>query len=388
VSRRHAELLPTRHGVVVRDLGSSNGVRVNGARVQEALVKIGGEFFLGETHIRLMDGSAPRVQPSARERFGGLVGASVAMREVFAVLELAAPSDATIMLESGSGCGKEVAARAIHDHSPRSAGPFVVFDCGSTSVELIQSALFGHKKGAFTGAVQDRAGAFVEARGGTLLLDEIGELPLESQTHLLRALEAGVVTPVGGDRPVKVDARVITATHRDLFEMVEAERFRLDLFHRLAVVHVRLPALRDRLEDLPTLIRFFYEGRGHEPGAIEGPNLEQLRGHAFEGNVRELRNILERSWVLSGAGSHRFADLTLWLGPQLGGQAPPALVIDAALPYKEAKEKLIERFEARYLPDLMARVSGNLSQAAKQAGLSRRHLRSLLVKHGLRAGAE
>jgi DNA-binding NtrC family response regulator len=384
VSRQHAELLPALQGVLVKDLGSRNGTRVGGALVREALVTPGREFLVGETRLRIVDGGAPVLPPSARERFGGLVGASTTMREVFAVLELAAPTDATVLIQGPSGSGKEVAARALHDHSRRSAGPFVVFDCSSVSRELLQSALFGHKKGAFTGALSDRSGAFVEASGGTLFLDELGELPLDSQTHLLRALETAQVTPVGGDRPLKVDVRVVAATHRELFEMVEQKTFRLDLFHRLAVVHLRLPPLRDRLEDLPVLIRHFYEGRGVEPGPVDGPNLNLLRSHPFDGNVRELRNILERSWVLSAGGAPRFADLALWLGPaQAAAPSSAGLSVDAGLPFKDAKEKLLADFEARYLPDLMARHGGNLSAAARHAGLSRRHLRALLVKHGL-----
>lgn len=382
VSREHAQIAPARNGVLLKDLGSSNGTRVGGALIREVLVPVGGEFCLGETKIRLLDGGAPQIPPSNRQRFGGMVGASVAMREVFAVLELASPSDATVLLQGGSGCGKELAARAIHDHSTRNAGPFVVFDAGSTSRELLQSALFGHKKGAFTGAVADRPGAFVEAEGGTLFLDEIGELPLESQTHLLRALESKQVIPVGGDRARPVNARVVAATNRDLFSMVEDKTFRLDLFHRLAVVHVRLPNLSDRLEDIPALIQHFYEGRSEKPGVIGGPNLDLLRSHPFAGNVRELRNILERSLVLT-AGSHQFNDLKLWLGPQMGSPPSNSFNVDTSIPYKEAKETVIDSFEARYLPDLMARFNNNVSQAAKHSGLSRRHLRALLVKHGL-----
>jgi len=387
VSRHHAELTPTRGGALLRDLASRNGTRVAGALVREALVTAGNEFFVGETRLRLLDGGAPRIAPSKRERFGGLVGSSALMREVFAVLELAAPSDATVLLQGPSGCGKELAARALHDHSARSAAPFVVFDCSSQSRELLQSALFGHRKGAFTGAVADRAGAFVEAAGGTLFLDEIGELPLESQTHLLRALESGTVTPVGGDRSRKIDVRVVAATNRDLFAMVEQQTFRLDLFHRLAVVHVYLPPLRDRLDDLPVLIRNFYEGRGREPGPVAGPNLAQLRSHPFAGNVRELRNILERSSVLAGRPLP-FGELTLWLGSQQAPAPEPALPVNIDLDYKQAKEALIEAFEARYLPQLIERYQGNITRAAEHAGLSRRHLRALLVKHGLKDGGD
>jgi DNA-binding NtrC family response regulator len=383
VSRHHAEVHPARGGALVRDLGSTNGTHVAGARIQEVLVAAGGELTVGSTRIRVLDGGGPRVPPSERDRFGGLLGTSRVMREVFAVLELAAPTDATVLLEGPSGTGKELCARALHDHSARAPRPFIVFDCGAVEKDLLKSALMGHKKGAFTGADRERAGAFVEADGGTLFLDEVGELPLEAQTFLLRALESSEVIPVGGDRARKIDVRVVAATNRDLFAMVEAGTFRLDLFHRLAVVHVRMPGLRDRIEDLPALVRGFYEGRGFDPGPIVGENLEALRAHPFVGNVRELRNILERSWVLAGE-TKEFQALPLWLGPRADSPRATAFEVDVGLPFKEAKEEIVERFEAAYLPELLARTSGNISQAAKHAGLSRRHLRALMDKHGLR----
>ena len=384
VSRVHAEVLPAKGGALVRDLGSRNGTWVGDARVQEAVVPVGGELRVGETRLRVIDRGAPLLEPSRRDRFGALLGESRAMREVFAVLELAAPTDATVLVEGPSGTGKELTARALHDHSPRAAGPFRAFDCGTTQRELLSSALLGHKKGAFTGATADRPGAFVEATGGTLFLDEIGELPVEHQTQLLRALESRQVTPVGGDRARAIDCRVVAATNRDLAAMVEAGTFRLDLFHRLAVVQVRVPPLRERLEDLPALVRGFYEGRGVDPGPIDGPNLDALRAHAFDGNVRELRNVLERSFVLSGPAAP-FRALRLWLG----GAAPTTtsafgVDVDLTLTFKDAKERVVEEFERRWLAALLAASDGNLSAAARQADLSRKHLRALLVKHGLR----
>jgi DNA-binding NtrC family response regulator len=383
VSRNHAQFLPSRGGALVRDLESRNGTYVGGARIQEALVPIGGEVVVGGTRLRIVDGGGPQLPPSTRERFGQLLGASRVMREVFAVLELAAPTDATLLIEGPSGTGKELTARAIHDHSQRASGPFVIFDCGTVQKDLLASALMGHKKGAFTGADRDRPGAFVEAHGGTIFIDELGELPLESQTQLLRVLESGTVTAVGDDKQRKVDVRVVAATNRDLMTMVEEGAFRLDLFHRLAVVHVRIPSLKDRLDDLPALIRGFYEGRGTDAGAIEGDNLDRLRAHPWEGNVRELRNVLERSFVLSGADAP-FQALNLWLGPSQAASPTSAFHVDSGLPFKEAKEAVVEQFEAAYLPDLLSRHEGNLSAAARHAGLSRRHLRALLVKHGLR----
>ncbi len=383
VSRTHAEVLPSKAGVFVRDLGSTNGTFVQGARVVEAVVGIGNSFRVGETEIRVVDGGGPSIPPSNRSRFGGLIGESRPMREAFAVLELAAATEATVLLEGPSGTGKELTARAIHDHSPRASGPFVIFDCGTAQKELIASALMGHKKGAFTGADRDRPGAFVKAHGGTIFLDEIGELPLDSQTQLLRALESGHVIPVGGDATRPIDCRVVAATNRDLFEMVEQKTFRLDLFHRLAVVHIRLPSLNERIDDLPALIRGIYEGRGLESGPIRGENLERLSAHHFEGNVRELRNILERSLVLAGKNT-AFETLPLWLGPSFSEAAPSAMTVDTNLPFKDAKERVVDQFEAQYLPELMTRFDDNISQAARHAGLSRRHLRALLVKHGLK----
>jgi DNA-binding NtrC family response regulator len=381
VSRKHAELAAVPEGVRVKDLGSTNGTWWQGSRVTEVVVPSGTVVRFGGTSVRIGASEAPQVPPSERERFGAMVGRSIAMRELFAVLELAAPSDATILIEGESGTGKELAARAVHDASPRAAGPFVVVDCSAIAESLIDSHLFGHVKGAFTGADVARKGAFVEASGGTLFLDELGELPLAAQAKLLRALEAQTVQPVGADRPVPVDTRVVAATHRELARMVADKQFRFDLFYRLAVVHVALPPVRQRLEDLPLLIAAFYAARGAEPGPIDGDNLARLERHAWPGNVREVRNVLERAWAMSGAGA-RFADLKLWVDPS----APAAgfgEIVDTALPFKEAKERWNDQFERRYVAAVFAAQAGNVTRAAEHAGLSRRHFRELLYKHGL-----
>ncbi len=388
VSRRHAELSATPEGVRVRDLGSTNGTWWQGSRVTEVVVKSGATVRFGGTSVRIGAGGAPTVPPSPRERFGGLVGSSVAMRELFAVLELASPSDATVLIEGESGTGKELAARALHDHSPRARVPLVVLDCSAISEQLVDSHLFGHLRGAFTGATSDRRGAFVEASGGTLFLDEIGELSPEAQTKLLRALEDQTVQPVGSDKRVKVDTRVVAATHRSLAEMVNSGTFRFDLYYRLAVVHVSMPPLRERPEDIPALVRHFYEGRGVDPGPIQGDNLARLAGHAWPGNVRELRNVLERAWALSVGGAG-FAELRLWM--QAGVAAPAAQsaaagegpAIDATLPFKDAKERWLEQFERRYLAEVFDACAGNITHAADRAGMSRRHMRALLRKHGI-----
>ena len=381
VSRKHAEIAAAPEGIRIRDLGSTNGTWWQGTRVGEAVVPAGATVKFGATPVRIAAADAPSLPPSDRDRFGAMAGKSVAMRELFAVLEMAAPSDATILVEGESGTGKELAARAIHDASARAQGPFVVVDCSAIAESLIDSHLFGHVRGAFTGAERDRRGAFVEATGGTLFLDELGELPLTAQAKLLRALEAQTVQPVGADRPVTVDARVVAATHRDLSRMVAAKEFRFDLFYRLAVVHVALPPLRERLEDLPHLIGTFYQRRGADPGPIDGENLDRMRRHAWPGNVRELRNALERAWAMSGPRA-AFRELRLWLEP---GAAQPSLgeVVDTQLPFKEAKERWNDAFERRYVAAVFADAAHNVTRAAEHAGLSRRHLRELLYKHGI-----
>ena len=385
VSRKHAELTFQPDGILVKDLGSSNGTFFQGSRVTEIVVPLGASIQLGSTTVRLQGADTPALPPSSRERFGNLVGRSVAMRELFAVLELASPTDATVLLEGESGTGKELAARAIHDHSERAGGPFVVLDCSALSEALLESHLYGHVKGAFTGADTARKGAFVEASGGTLFLDELGELPLAAQARLLRALEAQTVQPLGADRAISVDTRVVGATHRDLRAMVDAKQFRFDLYYRLAVVHAVIPPLRERPEDVGLLVETFYEGRAREPGPIEGANLDALARHGWPGNVRELRNVLERAWALSGPGGQPFASLRLWL--QAGAPPPPPTgateALDATLPFKDAKERWVDAFERRYLAAVFAAHDGNITHAADHAGINRAHFRKLLHKHGI-----
>jgi DNA-binding NtrC family response regulator len=380
VSRRHAELAVLPEGIRIKDLGSTNGTWWQGTKVGEVVVPSGATVQFGATPVRIAAAEAVALPPSEQDHFGAMAGKSVAMRELFAVLEMAGPTEATVLIEGESGTGKELAARAIHESSGRAKAPFVVVDCSAITESLFDSHLFGHVRGAFTGADRDRKGAFVEASGGTLFLDELGELPLPAQAKLLRVLEAQTVQPVGADRPVQVDTRVVAATHRDLSRMVAAKQFRFDLFYRLAVVHVALPPLRERLEDLPHLIATFYHRRGADPGPIDGDNLERMRRHAWPGNVRELRNVLERAWALS-AGA-RFRELRLWLDPN--ASAPQlSEVVDTALPFKEAKERWNDHFERRYVAMVFTSNASNVTRAAEHAGLSRRHFRELLYKHGI-----
>lgn len=383
VSRHHVELRAVEGGVRVRDLGSTNGVFADRTRIQDAVLSAGSVLRIGDTSIEVVAGAKPKLPPSGRGRFGGLVGESLGMRELFAVLELAAPTEATVLVEGESGTGKELAARALHDHSPRAEKPFVIVDCGATQASLLESQLFGHKRGAFTGAVDDRRGAFLEGDGGTVFLDEIGELPLEAQARLLRVLETKTVQPVGDDRRLQTDVRIVAATNRDLSAMIEQGTFRFDLFHRLSVVHVLIPPLRTRLEDLEPLVRHFYEGRELEPGPITGANLTAMRQHGWAGNVRELRNVLERALVLSREDQPRFEMLDLML--QTRAEAPYD-VVDTNLPFKEAKQQWVESFERRYLATLFYRHGENVSRAAEAAGLTRHHFRELLERYKLRSG--
>lgn len=381
VSRRHAELEALPDGVRVRDLGSKNGTRFQASRITEVVVPAGASVEFGRSTAQFW--AAPRrfMPPSNRQRFGGLVGQSSAIREVFAVLELASPTDVPVIVEGETGTGKELVARAIHDHSQHADKPFVVADCTVPNEQLIESHLFGHVRGAFTGAVAARKGAFVLAEGGTLFFDEIGDLPLGAQAKLLRALEQKTVTPVGSDRSVHVSLRVVAATHRNLQQMAEAGTFRFDLLQRLSVIHVHIPPLRERLDDIPALVQFFYEGRGVDPGPIDGENLAELRGYAWPGNVRELRNVLDRAWVLSSGGV-AFRDLCLSLQPS--GARVSALAVDTALTFKEAKQNCVTAFEREYIAELFAQNQYNVTRTAQRAGLAPRHLRRLLQRYGFK----
>jgi DNA-binding NtrC family response regulator len=380
VSRRHARVAFERGTILLTDHGSRNGTFVADARVRDAELSIGAVFRVGKTSIAVQPRWRIReVAPSGARAFGDLYGESLAMREVFAILERVARSDVTVLVDGESGTGKELAARSIHAASARANGPYVVFDCSAVPPTLAESELFGHKRGAFTGATSDRAGAFVRAHGGTLCLDEIGELPLDLQPKLLRVLESREVRPVGEDRPRKVDVRLIASTNRDLAAEAERGRFRADLFYRLAVVEVRMPPLRARPSDIPGLVERLLAKELPSGDRIEGPNLQKLTAYAWPGNVRELRNVLARAIALSSKRS--FASLAFDLGPAgpltIGSELPG---IATDLPYKEAKAQLLESFERVYLAALRKRHPKNVARAAEAAGLSRKHLYELMKR--------
>jgi DNA-binding NtrC family response regulator len=386
VSRAHLGVRIEDHHFRVRDLGSRNGTVYEGSLLSAALVPPGATFKVGHTFLRIQPEPQPlEVPPSQARRFGELVAESLAMREVFAVLELAASSDVTVLLLGETGTGKELAARAIHEASARRKGPFVGVDCSALPETLLESELFGHVRGAFTGAAQSRAGAFLRAQGGTLFLDELGTTTLQLQARLLRVLEERKVRPVGSDAERSLDVRVVAASRDDLGALVSAGTFRSDLYFRLSVLKVELPPLRTRREDLGPIVVELLRRRGLEPGPIEGPNLDRLVTHDWPGNVRELRNVIDRAIALS-PGAQSFSDLRIGLS---GGTAKEdGLSVRTDLSFADAKEQVMRTFEFRYLRDIFERCGGNLSAASRESGLDRKHLRTLLRKHGLVQGPE
>jgi DNA-binding NtrC family response regulator len=382
VSRRHLLVQSADDGrFAVRDLDSRNHTLYQGSHVGVASLPAGATLKLGRSFVRLQPRpQAIELPPSQSRRFGELVAESLAMREVFAVLELAAGTDVSVLVEGETGVGKELAARAIHERGDRRGQPFVAIDCGALPESLLDSELFGHVRGAFTGAASPRRGAFVRADGGTIFLDELDSMPPPVQARFLRVLEERRVRAVGSDTDHAIDIRVIGAARRDLRELVAEGGFRPDLYYRLSVVRVVLPPLRERREDLAPIVREMLRLRGFaEPGAIEGPNLEKLVVHDWPGNVRELRNAIDRALALS-PGVARFTDLRLGIDAIATGEAP---AIRTDLPFSEAKQQVIDAFERRYLRDVLERCDGNISAAAREAGIDRKHLRTLLVRHGL-----
>ncbi|MEL6187931.1 MAG: sigma 54-interacting transcriptional regulator, partial [Myxococcota bacterium] len=358
VSRRHAEVRRDGELLFVRDLDSTNGTFYGDARIREVFVPVGGEVSFGKTVVHVSPDEVPftveatgEVQASTDQRLGPLVGADPRMLEIFGLIREIAASEATVVIEGETGTGKELVAQAIHENSPRAPNPLVVFDCTNQPRDLIESSLFGHVKGAFTGATGARSGAFERAHRGTIFLDELGEFGLELQPKLLRVLESRQVQKVGGESYSKVDVRVITATNRNLRTEVRAGRFREDLYYRLAVVRIQLPPLRDRLDDVPRLVEHFVEASGAD-FTVDDRSWPKLMAHAWPGNVRELKNVVDRAAALSRG--QRGVDLSRFMlleeepmGPApTGSGEPPA---SSHLSFKEAKGQIISDFESRYI---------------------------------------
>ncbi len=382
VSRLHFTVARTADGLRVADAGSTNGIRIGGADVKEALVGVGTLLRAGDVELLVtVDARDAVLPPSESDRFGLARGGSQIMRRMFGILERIAPTPASILLLGDTGTGKDVLARSIHQKSARSDGPFEVVDCGAIARSLIESELFGHERGAFTGAVSTRAGAFERAAGGTLFLDEIGELPLDLQPKLLRVLEAREFRRVGGSKTMAANVRIVAATTRDLAQEVEQGTFREDLFFRLAVVPLDVPPLRSRREDIPMLVDALLENAGALPERRPSPEaLSALMAHDWPGNVRELRNVIERGLHFSASGF----ELNGFPPKRAGASQPWAgSTFDAATSYRENRARIEVDFERSYVTWLLDRHDGNVSAAAREARMDRNHLTDLATKYGI-----
>jgi DNA-binding NtrC family response regulator len=397
----HVELSADPEGVAIRDLESLNGTLHQGARIGFGIVPSGSTLQIGSSMVRVELDVPLAATNHSRASFGELCGTSRMMRELFTLLERLAGTELALLIEGPTGCGKELAARAIHDASAHAAGPFVVLDCTAIPATLAESVLFGHERGAFTGATERRPGVFEAAGDGTVFLDEVGELPIDLQPKLLRALEQRQVVRVGSSQPIPVRARVLSATWRDLRARINQGTFREDLYYRLAQARVPLPPLRDRAEDIPLLVRHLLDRlpeTGRSARHISAEALRELCQREYAGNVRELRHTVERAAMLAAGDTILPSDLAferMLMGecrrsssaateasdPGESIAPPPA---DASLPmFKEAKRTAIEEFERDYLARLLTRAGNNLSRASALAGVERHHLRDLLRKRGL-----
>jgi transcriptional regulator with PAS, ATPase and Fis domain len=383
ISREHAKLFLETNGVRVVDEGSKNGTYLGSARLRSALLTQDTTLTLGQTQISVtLDADGLELTLSGSDRFGSAIGITPSMRHVFATLERAAATELTVLLEGESGAGKDLLARAIHDKSSRANGPLMVLDCGAIPPNLIESELFGHERGAFTGADHARRGVFEEADGGTLFLDEIGELPIDMQPKLLRALESREIRPVGGRVSKSINVRVIAATNRRLAEAARLGEFRSDLFYRLAVVRVTVPPLRERHEDILPIARSMLRHLTNDLTAdLPEGFASMLMAYHWPGNVRELRNVIER-YTVFGANLDGLFD-------KAAGKVRPADQELASLSYHEAKQVVLERFEEAYFPAILERAGGVMARAAELAGVARPSFYRMLERvPGARKGGE
>ena len=381
VSRFHCVIERGEGAWRVVDSGSLNGTKLGGMSMRDADLPTHAEVELGDSTIQIRELPAVTdVELLDQVSFGEMFGQSRAMQRLFAVLEKVSASDANVLIEGESGTGKELVASEIVRRGARARKPFVIVDCSAIAPSLIESELFGHVKGAFTGADRDRAGAFEAAHGGTMFLDEVGELPLEMQPKLLRVLETREIRRVGENTSRKVDVRVIAATNRQLQREVNQGRFREDLFYRLSVVTVHVPALRERRDDIALLVRAFLRSLGatRDAALFEGDVIRQLERYDWPGNVRELRNYVERCVVLRSAMPTEERSASSPPKPR-DGEA-----VDLDVSFREAKERAILAFERRYVEALMEWASGNVSRAARRANMDRMNLYRILQRSGLR----
>jgi DNA-binding NtrC family response regulator len=425
VSRYHCKITQEDNGYVLLDQRSTNGTFINKVRIREAFVKPGSIVSVGQSQLRFNAREEEvEIVPSRADRCAGLIGGNARMREIYTIIEKIAPTATTVVIDGETGTGKEVVAQAIHTLSPRKSSEFVVFDCGAVPPNLIESELFGHEKGSFTGAVMTRQGLFEQADGGTLFLDELGELPLDLQPKLLRALEQREVRRVGSAKASKVDVRIIAATNRNLEDEVRAGRFRQDLFYRLSVVRLHLPSLRDRADDIPRLLQHFLEvgAFNRKPNApsvrsVARDALTALQAYPWPGNVRELVNVVERAVSFCDSDTIELSDLpdyirtakappakdpppsrrpstapasapgtpSVSMNPNTPAPAPPDELLAEGVTFKDAKERWVASFERDYILQLLRRNSGNISHAARAADIDRKYFRKLMKKYDIEA---
>jgi transcriptional regulator with GAF, ATPase, and Fis domain len=394
VSRFHCEIHRNQDGYRLIDDSSTNGTYVGELRVRDIFLMPNLAFQIGNTTLNFSPQIEEiNVEESKLSQLGPLIGASRQMRNTYTLIQRLAPSDLSVIVQGETGTGKELVAQAIHELSHRSKKTLVVFDCSAVPEHLIESELFGHEKGAFSGAVRTHAGLFEQADGGTLFLDELGELPINLQPKLLRALESGVIRRVGAEKTIRVDVRVISATNRDLAAMVKEGKFRQDLFYRLAKVIIHLPPLNTRKGDAILIAQHFLmklnkqnEGRRFIKGIT--PNaLHQLEAWEWPGNVRELRNIIERAYTFADREMIHSADLVDHLNTNqfdemsLNEDVALNLDIPESCSLKEAKERIIESFERDYLQQLLSKHNNNISAVSRDAGIDRRHVYRLMKKY-------
>ena len=402
-SRYHCKIIQTDGAYLIRDEESTNGTFVNRVHIREAYLQPGNTVTVGKTELRFhtLDEQV-EIQPSTQESFGDIVGKSVRIRELFGILEKIAPTGVTVIIEGETGTGKEVVAKTIHAHSSRRDKPFIVIDCGAVPESLIESELFGHEKGSFTGAIMSRQGLFEMAQGGTIFLDELGELGLDLQPKLLRALEQREIRRVGSNKSVKIDVRVVAATNRNLEEEVKAGRFREDLYYRLSVVRLILPPLRDRKEDIPLLIKHFlhdahYNKDANGKAKIKGVNrdaVDAMVAYSWPGNVRELVNVVERACSFAEHDYIHPEDLPENISGMglIQRRATPEDITsertmlasaDTEKGFKEAKEEWLSNFEKDYIAALLKKNNHNISHAAREADIDRKYFRKLMKKYEL-----
>jgi DNA-binding NtrC family response regulator len=381
VSRRHAAFDVVDGTLRLTDLGSTNGTFVNGVRAREVTLAGGETIRVGSDVFRLEPGDSGVEAAETETSFGQFVGASPEIRRLYPTMRRIAASDIPVVIEGETGTGKEVLAEAIHEQGPRASGPFVVFDCTTVAASLMEAALFGHERGAFTGAVASSPGLFEQADKGTLFIDEIGDLDLALQPKLLRAIERAEVRRIGGQRWTGVNVRVLAATRRDLDREVQAGRFRDDLFFRLAVGRIELPPLRNRKKDISLLATHFWKELGGNPDALTGDLLARLEDYEWPGNVRELRNAVARRIALGELPNPEKAGAASSAAGTGGANDPIQAIIDQELPFPIARDKVMALFEQRYVDEVLSRHGGNVTHAAHASGVGRRYFQTIRGRH-------